>query len=85
MMGAKDRLKHGLLAVKIATTLGAAPSPLVKDMSPDLVKQQAKYSAQVRLPETRRDVERELRRATQRSGQPTSSLDKGSVKRLKKR
>lgn len=83
-MNAKDRLKHGLLAVKIATTIGAAPSPMVKDMTPDMVKQYAKYSKDVRLPETARDIRRELRRATTASNQPTTALDKRALRNLNK-
>jgi len=54
--------------------------PVTKDVTPTLPKQVAKYSKEVRLAETRRRISRQITKDLK----PTSALDKGTSKRLRK-
>lgn len=68
------------LGAAVGIVSNVAASPISKDGTPDLVKQYAKYSKQVRLPE----IGREIRRNTTKSMNPTASLDRRDAKKLRK-
>ncbi|RHW22778.1 hypothetical protein D0Z08_31200 [Nocardioides immobilis] len=70
----KKVLVSGQIATNVATV------PVTKDLTPTLTKQVAKYSKDVRLPETRREIERQIKKDMR----PVAALDKRSSKRLRK-
>ncbi|UOG23826.1 hypothetical protein MTX80_23200 (plasmid) [Gordonia amicalis] len=63
-MGFKDRAKRAGAAAGIIAALGGLGGDLAKNSGPGLAKQQAEYTKNVRLPNTRRDTDRILRDAT---------------------
>lgn len=57
-----------------------ATVPVTKDLTPTLTAQYAKYAKEVRLPQTRRQIERQIKKDMR----PHAALDKRSAKRLRK-
>lgn len=74
----KSSVSRASAAAGIATTLASVP--LVKDGTPNLTKQYADYSKQVRLEETRRKISRDI----SKTPTPTMALDKRGSRKLRK-
>lgn len=77
-----DKAKRVGAAIGIASTIHGTVLP--KTIDTNLSKQYGDYSKEVRLPATRREVERQLRQATRNKGAAVGTSSKQLGKEAKK-
>ena len=87
-MSFKQRFDRARAVVGIVGALaGAGGDPVLKNTTPGLTDQYGKYAKEVRLPATRREIERELDRAARdkknRQDSTSLQLTKKDLKNLK--
>ena len=81
-MGFVDKAKQVGAALSLATNVYGTALP--NSVNTDLVRQHAKYSKEVRLPDTRREISRTLDRASRSKEAELKQSTKMSNKDLKK-
>lgn len=80
-MGMKNSFNRGRATVGILGALvGAGNGDVLKNSSTSLNKQYGQYAKEVRLPATRRDIERQLDQATRNKNKPTTSINTKGLK-----